>query len=291
MSTIAKVWTVSREQLVRRLLSLHRYLMLAPLQIVLAGCGCMALAGSSDLANTYNSPRQGGSVVALLLFASLSLAFLLFVVACRSEVFAQLRRRRQLLRWLIYPVLIWAFFTAYQTTTIVLRGVEDSLGATAVRYGSDDMYFNHYNAWLVLHGDNPYVGDRLAAALSYFGVTAYTPLARGRFSDPRHYPSQAEMDAVIRQYLAHPEIVPPEVDPNTTHSYPAGAFLVDVPSVWAGLPSVAFAQLLLLLLLFWLIYYSAPPVWQPMVLVLLLSLADGARQVAGGILKSGRWLL
>ena len=282
VSAIGRAWLAGRERLLRQWLGLHRYLMLAPLPLVLVGCGCMALAGSSDLANTFDSPRHGGPIVAFLLFVTLTLAFLLFIVACRSVVPAPLVRRRRLLRWLIYPVLIWSFFTAYQTSGIVLRGIVDSLTTTPVRYGSDDMYYNHYNAWLVLRGENPYVGDRLAAALRYFPTTAYTPLARGQFANPLHYPSQDQLDAVIRGYLAHPEIVPPEVDPSTTHSYPAGAFLVDLPAVWAGFPSVAITQLLLLVVLFWLICRATPPIWQPIVLVLLFTLADGSRQVAGG---------
>jgi uncharacterized membrane protein len=253
------------------------------MQLVLAGGGCMLLAASSDLANTFDSPRAGGPAIALLLFATLLLAFVLFALACRRVVPAFLRRRRHLLRWLIYPIVLWSFFTAYQTSSIVLHSIVTSLSAaTEPRYGSDDMYYNHYNAWLVLHGQNPYVGERLAAALRYFGTTAFTPLARGRFADVRHYPNRAALDAVIRGYLADPSVIPVEVDPSTTHSYPAGAFLVNLPAVWAGLPSIAITQLLLLLLLLILICRAAPPLWQPLVLLLLLSLADGSRQVAGG---------
>jgi hypothetical protein len=281
VSNIARVWLVGREQLVSRLVRLHRYLLLAPLQLVLAGGGCMLLAASSDLANTFDSPRAGGPAIALLLFATLLLAFLLFLLACRSVVPAALRRRRHLLRWLIYPIVLWSLFTAYQTSNIVLHGIATSLSATEVHYGSDDMYYNHYNARLVLQGQNPYVGERLAAALRYFRTTAYTPLARGRFADVLHYPSQAELDAVIRRFLADPSKIPAEVDPSTTHSYPAGAFLVNLPAVWAGVPSIAITQLLLLVLLLVLICRAAPPLWQPIVLVLLLSLADGSRQVAG----------
>ena len=84
MSIIARVWLVGVPRLVTRLLSLHRYLLLVPVQLVLAGCGCMALAASSDLANTFNSPRAGGPAIALLLFGTLVLAFFLFV-ACLPE--------------------------------------------------------------------------------------------------------------------------------------------------------------------------------------------------------------
>jgi len=134
----------------------------------------------------------------------------------------------------------------------------------------------------VLHGQNPYVGQRLVGALNFFATTAYTPLAKGRFANLRRYPNQAELDAVILTYLRNPQVVPREVDPDTTHSYPAGAFLVNIPVVALGLPSIAITQLLLLFVLLVLICRAAPPLWQPLVLVLLLTLADGSRQVAGG---------
>ena len=240
----------------------------------------MALAASSDLANTFNSPRSGGPIIALWLFLTLVAAFLLFLLACRVVVPTWLQRRRHVLRWLIYPVLLWSLFTAYQTSSILLRGMVSSL-ATPVHYGSDDMYYNHYNALLVLRGENPYRGPWLAGALKYFATTAYTPMARGRFADVRRYPTQAELDAVIERYLARPAAVPSEVDPSTTHSYPAGAFLVNVPAVWAGLPSIAVTQLLLLLILLVLICRAALPSYQPVILLLLLTLADGSRQVSG----------
>ncbi len=281
MPKVQATLLAGRGRVERGLRALHRYLLLAPPQFVLAGLGCMALAASSDLANTFDAPRRGGPLIALLLFITLLLAFLLFIIACRQTPPRLWQQRRHLLRWLIYPVLLWSLFTAYQTASITLHGTVTSVTVAPPRYGSDDLYYNHYNAWLVLRGENPYVGQRLIAALTYFGTTAFTPLARGRFSNPRHYPTQAQMDAVIRGYLAHPETIPPEVDPRTTHSYPAGAFLVNLPAVWAGAPSVAITQLLLLLLLWVLICRAAPPVWQPLVVVLLLTMADGAREVAG----------
>ena len=208
MAAFGRAWSVARGHLARSSLRIHRYLLLTPLQLVLAGGGCMALAASSDLANTFNSPRSGGPFIALWLFLTLVAAFLLFLLACRIVLPTWLRRRRHVLRWLIYPVLLWSLFTAYQTSSIILRGMVSSL-VTPVHYGSDDMYYNHYSAWLLLHGENPYRGPWLAGALKYFATTAYTPLARGRFANVRHYPTQAELDAVIERYLAHPPRCPP----------------------------------------------------------------------------------
>lgn len=275
--------------------TLHRQLISAPPSILLAGGGCMALAASSDIANTFDAPWHGGPFLALLLFVALALAFTLFLLATNPAVTSAAGITRPVdrvvgRRWripgiaahlFIYPLLLWALLTAAQTASIVTHGIATSLTTAHVVYGSDDLYYNHYNAWLVLHGENPYTGNRLLDEVAYFGSRAYTPLMRGRFADPRHYPSRAAMDAVIAAYQAHPGVVPAEVDPATTHSYPAGAFLVDVPGVWAGIPSVAFAQLLLLLALFAAVIRAAPPRWRIVVALLLLATADGAREVAG----------
>ena len=275
--------------------ALHRRLMSAPTSILLAGGGCMALAASSDIANTYGAPWHGGPFLAFLLFLALALAFTLFLLATNPAITPavwitrlvgrhsqrRLRIPAHIARLFIYPLLLWSLLTAAQTASIVTHGITTSLTTAHVVYGSDDLYYNHYNAWLVLHGENPYTGNRLLDEVAYFGSRAYTPLMRGRFADPRRYPSRAEMDAVIAAYQAHPSVIPAEVDPATTHSYPAGAFLVDVPGVWAGIPSVAFTQLLLLLALFAAVIRAAPPRWRILVALLLLATADGAREVAG----------
>jgi hypothetical protein len=266
----------------RALWSLHTEIMRLPPAVALTGLGCLALAASSDLANTFDAPRRGGPFVASLLFLTLLAAFACFLLATRLKLPARLQRHERLLRLLLYPVLAWALFTAPQTAGVLAGGVQRALTVSPPHYGSDDLYYNHYNAWLVLHGQNPYTGPWLASEVRYFGDRAYTPLARGRFSDPRHYPSRQQMGAVVDEYLAHPAQPPPELDPATTHSYPAGAFLVAIPAVWAGLPSVTLTQLLLLLLVLALAVWAAPtPLLRVVVLLLLLSTTDGVRQVAG----------
>lgn len=275
--------------------ALHQRLIGVPPALLLAGGGCMALAASSDVANTFDAPRRGGPIPALLLFLALALAFILFLLATIASgavprwvarLAGRLREpRRHILganvRLLVYPLLLWSLLTAAQTASVVVHGLATSLTTSQVRYGSDDLYYNHYDAWLVLHGKNPYAGNWLLDEVTYFSDPAYTPLLRGRFSDPRHYPSRAAMDAIVAEYQAHPDVVPPEIDPATTHSYPAGAFLVDVPGVWAGIPSIAFTQLLLLLALLVAIVWAAPPRWRLVVALLLLTTVDGIREVAG----------
>lgn len=263
-----------------RLRAAHTALVAAPPCVVLTGLGCLALAASSDLANTFDAPRRGGPLVALLLAGTLALAFALWLAATRQG--SHTRAYHPALRLLIYPVLLWALFTAVQAPGLLGHGLATALTVTPPRYGSDDLYYNHYNALLVLHGRNPYAGPWLRDEVRYFGASAYTPIARGRFSDPHHYPTRAEMDAIVAAYVRQPQAPQPaELDPRTTHSYPAGAFLVDLPVVWAGAPSVAVGQIALLLALLALITWAAPAPWRPLVALLLLSTADGMRQVVG----------
>ena len=264
--------------------ALHVSLLRTPAALLVAGAGCMSLAASSDIANTFDAPRRGGPWPALLLFLTLALAFAGFLLATHRaplHILTRLPRATRAARLFIYPLLLWALLTSYQTVGILARGTVASLTTTHVTYGSDDLYYNQFDAMLVLRGKNPYSGDWLRAASAYFHTLAYTPLRRGRFADPRHYPTRAELDAVFTAYLANPHANPPEVDPATTHSYPAGAFLVNVPFVWAGIPSLAFEQILLLLALLIAVIAISPPRWRVIVALLLFATADGARAVTG----------
>ncbi len=62
----------------RALWSLHAEIMRLPPAVALTGLGCLALAASSDLANTFDAPRRGGPFVASLLFLTLLAAFACF---------------------------------------------------------------------------------------------------------------------------------------------------------------------------------------------------------------------
>lgn len=297
---MAIVSYLDRVRVARAARGAHRALVGLPLSVTVAGVGCALVAASSDIANTTDSPRRGGVGSAILLFATLAGAFACFIAAARRGAASPNRQpRREWSRLLIYPILLWSLFTTAQTAGILWRGAVRGLTVTPARYGSDDLYYNHYNAWLVLHGKNPYTGEWLTSEVGYFGDRAYTPIARGRFSNPRHYPTRAQMDAIVGEYLANPRVTPPELDPATTHSYPAGAFLAALPAVWAGAPSIAITQIALFLALLVLIVSRAPGRLEALVVALLaLATADGARQVSGADFEiwplaflSGAWLL
>ncbi|HEV2405727.1 MAG TPA: hypothetical protein VGR88_09750, partial [Ktedonobacterales bacterium] len=172
MAIVARLDVALARRAVRRA---HTALVDLPPAVTVLGVGCMLLAASSDVANSTDAPRRGGPVPALLLFVTLLGAFACFVVAARSRLAATYAEtpaaaragraisRTRLARLLIYPVLLWSLFTATQTVGILWRGAAHALTVTPARYGSDDMYYNHYNAWLVLHGKNPYGGEWLTA--------------------------------------------------------------------------------------------------------------------------------
>jgi hypothetical protein len=237
----------------------------------------MAFALSNDLPNHVDLPRRSLAIGVLTLIPFL-VAFVCFVAGARL---AHSARGAQALRWLIVPILLWAGIGTAQSLPVIARElVATASGPTS--YQSDAMYYNHYDAQLVLRGKNPYADDDLASAMRQFGILGYTPITRGRFDDPAHPPTVAEMDAVGREYLSDPAHPPTEIDPRTLHSYPAGAILVSLPSVWAGLPSIGLAQLLLFLSLGVGLVVFAPGWSRPVVALILLSDPDAVRRVAEG---------
>src|SRR5439155_18388548 len=119
--------------------------------IVLTGAGCMALAASSDLANTFDAPRRGGPFITLLLFTTLALAFVFFITATlpthppakarsKSDTLPGILRRFQ--PYLTYLILLWALITALQSPVILGRGLIRGFTQWPPSYGSDDLYYN-----------------------------------------------------------------------------------------------------------------------------------------------------
>jgi len=228
-------------------------------------------------------------------FAQLVAALGCFIAAARVSYPA---RAARFAPWLILPTLLCSTLLIPTTLRNIESGLTQTLIAPPRTYTSDAMYYNHYDALLVLHGINPYVGDHLANVIHTFDIKGYTPIARGRFRDVRHYPTGAAYDAPLAEYLAHPQQLPAEVDPRTVHSYPAGAFLVDVPFLLAGLPTIAFPQVLLFLLLGIALIATAPPGARVGVAVLVLAARTASAQVTGWdfdiwplALVIGAWLL
>jgi hypothetical protein len=285
--------------------TIHTRLMAVPNRILLVAGACFALNLASDLSNSFaNAPRFGGPLVALGIFVAFLLMFALALLATIKGLrdtedtkesrkaplgspapFMRMGRGRgggatpfDWRPWVIYPLALWTLWTGAQSLVVLAQ--QPAVLASPVNYGSDEMYYTHYNAWLVLHGQNPYVGERLSGALRYFRATSVTPLRAGAFDDPLHPPSKSQSAAIVGRYLADPAAPHPNLEPATTHSYPALSFLIAVPSVWLGLPTLGYLQVLGLIALIAALVALAPSQWRFAVLALCLLDVDGIRSVA-----------
>ncbi len=264
---------------------LHWLLQLPPSLIWLA-CTCLSLAIASDLGNSFaTAPHFGGPIVALAMLLAWVSMFLCALIALTQadSVRSQHQHRgywRGLLALLPLGILVvWSLWTGLQSLRVIAVDIPRDLTSSAY-YGSDEMYYAQYNAWLVLHGQNPYVGDRLAPALRHFATEQVTPLRRPPFANPLQPPTTAQLHTIVQSYLANPAKPPPQIEPATTHSYPALSFLLAVPSVWAGLPTLGYAQFAALLALMLGIIALSPARWQPYMVLLCLLDVDGIRSVA-----------
>ena len=151
----------------------------------------------------------------------------------------------------------------------VAIGLFASAGDTRI-YDSDAAAFNHYNAGLVLRGENPYTADgSFWDALRQFPSVGATPLRAGRYAASTFGPSLTQVVADTRYEQAHPQARGPEYDAASLHSYPALAFLVYVPGVWAGLPTTFYTSLAFLAAFFVAAGWGAPRHIRPAVWLLL----------------------
>ncbi len=151
----------------------------------------------------------------------------------------------------------------------------DSIASGRPDYSSDAAAFNHFNAQLVLEGVNPYTaGNRFWHAIAEFPSVGATPLDLGRYAAARYQPfgpSLEQIVADVRQELAAPARRGPEYDPDTLHSYPALAFLVYVPNIWAGWSSTAPTNLLFCILFILASVWGAPRALWPFLTISVLA--------------------
>lgn len=141
------------------------------------------LASRLPLASGARPDGAFTGLVALLALLALLAAFACYLAALRPATGPRLRRAT---RWLAIPALLWALLTSAQSVTILARGLASDATQRPPQYVSDELYYNHAAALLTLHGENPYVGanEHLIATMRAFHIRGFTPLARGRFSDP-----------------------------------------------------------------------------------------------------------
>lgn len=150
------------------------------------------------------------------------------------------RRYRLAASGVLAGVMLCATVTVLLTAAIMVTKTND----THI-YDSDATAFNHYNAELVLRGQNPYTADGdFWDAVRQFPNAGATPLRRGRYAGSVYGPDLVQLVRDVKSELAHPASRGPEFSGASLHSYPALAFLVYVPGVWAGLTTTLLTTLL-----------------------------------------------
>ena len=143
-------------------------------------------------------------------------------------------------------------------------------------YSSDASAFNHFNAQLVLDGVNPYTaGNRFLAcdcAVSERRSHAAGSRPVCRRTLPAVWPGpRADRASTCDKSWPRPRAAGPEYDPDTLHSYPALAFLVYVPNIWAGWSSTAPTNLLFCILFILASVWGAPRALWPFLTISVLA--------------------
>jgi hypothetical protein len=272
------------------LVRIHRR---APPALIALGAGVAMLSMAFWLSNIHPENNAMSLALATGRFTAHILAYALFGVALLREPSTLLRRIAPILFW---PLLLWALWTAPQGALVMLREWTTTL-TNPLHYGSDAVFDAQFNAWLVLHGQNPYAGQWLTSVTRYFHVIAITPIARGMFASPHAAPTAHQLHLLYNQFARDPSHPPVEIDPRTTHSYPASSFLLLIPAVWAGLPSVAPTFAAALVAIWMALVVVAPSTWRWLAILGPLLMINGLRQIGGGdfeilplALTLGAWL-
>ncbi len=272
----------------------HDVRALAPNAASLTGAALIALGAMSFQASLYLPGwlpgfPGGPSWIAVGVALLLALGFAFSIAATMRLDLARCRWPGRLARWAALPLLIWALLSSARSLGMLQSEFLASLTQSPPQYRSDELYYNQYNAILTLRGENPYTGANIhfVEAMSYFRISGYTPIARGQFANLTHEPAATPMRAPLARYFASPNSPPPEIAPDTIHSYPAGSFLVDVPFIWAGLPGMGVAQIALFLALVVAMTLIAPP--EARLPVLLLALCNPNLALSVGTIDFDIW--
>ncbi len=129
---------------------------------------------------------------------------------------------------------------------------------------SDAIAMTHQANQILLDGENPYGRTNVVTAMEDFTAVAPTILRQGAFADAYPAPTQEQVDEVLAAAQAHPDVLAPEFE--STLSYPAGAFLLRLPTDALGLRPQWF-YLMCVALIWALIVWRAPARLRPVAIV------------------------
>lgn len=227
-------------------------------EVIVAACLLLALGTSASLpfGPGWDAPWRG-----IPTFLASGLSISLLILASARAVWAD---RFHLPPKLHRAVLAGGILVACASVlAFAAWGALQFNGPSTQTYWSDVVSFTDTNARLVLAGHNPYTGNAaFASIMGHFPNVVESPLRRGAFGTGTVYPSMGTVNAVRREYAASPQATHGAFDPNTLHSYPALSFLLFLPALWAGAPSILVVSMAVYLaLLAWLVWLT-PAGWR-----------------------------
>jgi hypothetical protein len=111
-------------------------------------------------------------------------------------------------------------------------------------YYNDATALTHQATDNLLQGKNPYANENIITALlAHNGASdRTTPRREGEFALVFPYPTPAQLDTVWQEALRNNDTPPPELE--TRMNYPAGAFELPAPFIWAGLKDLRWIYLI-----------------------------------------------
>jgi hypothetical protein len=225
--------------------------------------GTIAASAPQPLGTLIHTAWLGGSI-ALLLLAVLA-------TNLQTESHAVIPVSYRLTSRILLVLLGLTAVLTIAMTFLTIQGISRA----NPHYASDSAAFNQFNAQLIVRGVNPYTADnQFWVAIGQFPYVGATPLDRGRYATPRYDPYGPGLGQVARdvqQELYDPATRGPEYDPATLHSYPALAFLVYVPNVFAGWPSTAPTGALFLALFLLVVAWGTPPAVRLYIILILVA--------------------
>lgn len=155
--------------------------------------------------------------------------------------------------------------SAVTIPVIYIDGGLNLLGRVEIQpFTSDAQAMTHQANEMVLDGQNPYGQTNVIKAMQSFTKVSPTLLRRGAFADAYPGPTQEQIDEALAAAQANPDAVAPEFE--STLSYPAGAFLLRLPTDAMGLPPQWF-YLLCLFLIWVVIAWRAPAHLRPAAII------------------------
>ncbi len=208
--------------------------------------------------------------LALCVVGSSATALAIFFLMSRPDTDGMLQRRhrrllmasRAISAMLVMATVVTAVIMVpwiYTDGNVKLFGRFEFQPAT-----SDALAMTHQANEMVLDGRNPYGHTNVITAMENFTTVTPTILRQGAFADAYPMPTDEQMDAALEAAKANPDAVAAEFE--STLSYPAGAFLLRLPTDALGIPPQWF-YLLCVVLMGAVITWRAPAHLRPVAAV------------------------